>query len=133
MPHKGDLETFVEGVKKIEKLNQNSKILVSESCTHNISHEDIGRFKIPNLLNKKVGFELKYDFVVGHDFPDNIDEYDLVIHCGACMINRKSVINRVNFCKQRNISITNYGVVLAYLTGILDRAINIFNKEKRTS
>ena len=131
--HKGDLETFVEGVKKIEKLNQNSKILVSESCTHNISHEDIGRFKIPNLLNKKVGFELKYDFVVGHDFPDNIDEYDLVIHCGACMINRKSVINRVNFCKQRNISITNYGVILAYLTGILDRAINIFNKEKRTS
>lgn len=127
--HKGDLDLFVEGVRKIEELNLNSKILIAESCSHNISHEDIGRYKIPNLLNKKVGFELKYDFFLGKDFPNNIDEYDLVIHCGACMINRRSVINRINFCKERNISITNYGIIIAYLTGILDRAISIFNKK----
>lgn len=128
--HKGDLNAFVQGAKKIESLNSKSKILVLESCTHNVSHEDIGRYKIPNLLNKKVGFDLKYDFFLGHDFPENIDEYDLIIHCGACMINRKSVINRINFCKEKNISITNYGIIIAYLTGILDRAIKIFNLKK---
>ncbi len=129
--HKGELRTFVEGVEKISKLTKDSKVLVAECCSHNISHEDIGRFKIPNLLNKKVGFELHYDFTVGHDFPDNIDEYDLVIHCGSCMVNRKTVINRINFCRERNISITNYGVILAYLTGILDRSINIFKKREQ--
>lgn len=129
--HKGELRTFVEGVEKISNLTKDSKILVAECCSHNISHEDIGRFKIPNLLNKKVGFELHYDFTVGHDFPDNIDEYDLVIHCGSCMVNRKTVINRINFCRERNISITNYGVILAYLTGILDRSINIFRKREQ--
>lgn len=129
--HKGELKTFVEGVEKISKLTKNSKILVAECCSHNISHEDIGRFKIPNLLNKKVGFELHYDFTVGHDFPENIDEYDLVIHCGSCMVNRKTVINRINFCRERNIGITNYGVILAYLTGILDRSINIFKKREQ--
>lgn len=129
--HKGELKTFVEGVEKISKLTKDSKVLVAECCSHNISHEDIGRFKIPNLLNKKVGFELHYDFTVGHDFPDNIDEYDLVIHCGSCMVNRKTVINRINFCRERNIGITNYGVILAYLTGILDRSINIFRKREQ--
>lgn len=128
--HKGNLESFVKGVKRIEKLNKDSKILIAESCSHNISHEDIGRVKIPRLLNKRVGYELKYDFYVGNDFPENIDEYDLVIHCGACMINRKSVINRINFCQEKEISITNYGVVLAYLTGILERSIEIFKKKE---
>lgn len=123
---KGDLKIFVDGVRKIENLNQNSKILILESCSHNISHEDIGRFKIPNLLNKKVGFDLKYDFYMGNDFPENISDYDLVIHCGACMINRTSVVNRIKICKDKNISITNYGIILAYLTGILERAIEIF-------
>ena len=111
-------------------MNKDSKILIAESCSHNISHEDIGRVKIPRLLNKRVGYELKYDFYVGNDFPENIDEYDLVIHCGACMINRKSVINRINFCQEKEISITNYGVVLAYLTGILERSIEIFKKKE---
>lgn len=129
--HKGNLKSFVDGVRKIEKLDKDSKILIAESCSHNVSHEDIGRFKIPKLLNKHVGYELKYDFYVGNDFPDNVDDYDLVIHCGACMINRKSVINRVNFCEEKEISITNYGIVIAYLTGILDRAIEIFKKKEK--
>lgn len=126
--YKGDLDVFVDGVKKISRLQLNSKILIAECCSHNISHEDIGRVKIPKLLNSNVGFELEYDFFVGNDFPDNIDDYDLVIHCGSCMINRKSVLNRINFCKERGISITNYGVILAYLSGILDRSIEIFKK-----
>lgn len=126
--HKGDLDVFVNGVREIERLNKDSKILIAESCSHNISHEDIGRVKIPKLLNKHVGYDLKYDFYVGHDFPYNVGEYDLVIHCGACMINRKSVINRINFCRESNLSITNYGITLAYLTGILDRSIEIFKK-----
>ena len=124
--HKGDLKAFVDGARKIDSLNKNSKILISESCTHNVSHEDIGRVKIPKLLNKYVGAELNYDFIVGHDFPENIKDYDLIIHCGGCMINRKTILNRINFCRKEEIPITNYGIVLAFLTGILDRSLEIF-------
>ena len=123
---KGDLNSFVEGAKKIEELNKDSKILISESCSHNVSHEDIGRVKIPKMLNKYVGAELNYEFRVGSDFPEDIEKYDLIIHCGACMINRKTVLNRINYCKEKNVAITNYGVVIAYLTGILERTLSVF-------
>lgn len=126
--HKGDLNSFVNGARKINTLNKNSKILISESCTHNISHEDIGRIKIPKLLNKYVGAELNYEFRVGHDFPENINEYDLIIHCGGCMINRKTILNRIKLCNDKDVAITNYGVILAFLNGILDRSLEIFNK-----
>ena len=127
---KGDLKTFVDGVNKIRTLVPGDNILISESCTHNVSHEDIGRVKIPKLLEKFVGGKLNFNYRVGHDFPDDIEKYDLIIHCGACMINRKTVLNRVNLCNEKNISITNYGVVLAFLTGILDRSIeNLIEKE----
>ena len=124
--HKGDLKSFVSGARKIDSLNKDSKVLISESCTHNISHEDIGRIKIPKLLNKYVGAELNYDFRVGHDFPENIKDYDLIIHCGGCMINRKTILNRIDFCRDEEVAITNYGIVLAFLTGILDRSLEIF-------
>ncbi|GAA0115203.1 [FeFe] hydrogenase H-cluster maturation GTPase HydF [Clostridium senegalense] len=123
---KGDLKEFLDGANKVEDLNENSKILICESCSHNVSHEDIGRVKIPKLLNKHVGFNLTYEYRVGHDFPEDIEKYDLIIHCGACMINRKTVLNRVRLCKEKNIPITNYGVLIAYLNGILDRAKSIF-------
>ena len=125
--HKGDLKAFVDGARKIDSLNKNSKILISESCTHNVSHEDIGRVKIPKLLNKYVGAELNYDFSVSHDFPENIKDYDLIIHCGGCMINRKTILNRIDFCRSEEVAITNYGIVLAFLSGILDRSLEIFN------
>ena len=125
--HKGDLKAFVDGARKIDSLNKNSKILISESCTHNVSHEDIGRVKIPKLLNKYVGAELNYDFRVSHDFPENIKDYDLIIHCGGCMINRKTILNRIDFCRSKEVAITNYGIVLAFLSGILDRSLEIFN------
>lgn len=124
---KGDFEEFIRGAFKIKDLNKDSKILIAESCTHNVSHEDIGRVKIPKLINKFVGAELTYDYSIFHDFPEDIDRYDLIIHCGACMINRKTVINRVNTCKEKNVPITNYGIVLAYLNGILERSLSLFN------
>lgn len=125
--HKGDLKSFVDGTEKIKELNENSKILICESCTHNVSHEDIGRVKIPKLLNKAVGVDLEYHYKIGHDFPEDLSKYDLVIHCGACMINRKTVTLRVKRCKEQNVAITNYGVIFAYLNGILDRSIEIFD------
>ncbi|MFR4584715.1 [FeFe] hydrogenase H-cluster maturation GTPase HydF [Clostridium cadaveris] len=125
--HKGDINAFVDGAIKIRNLNRDSKILISESCSHNVSHEDIGRVKIPKMLNKYTGFDLHYEYRVGHDFPDDIEKYDLIIHCGACMINRKTVLNRVKLCKEKGIPITNYGVLIAYLTGILDRTMLIMD------
>lgn len=125
---KGELRDFVHGVSKIEELDENSRILISESCTHNTSHEDIGRVKIPKLLNKHVGKELNYEFKMGHDFPEDIEKYDLVIHCGACMVNPKTVQTRIDMCNEKGVKITNYGIILAYLTEILDRAIEVFRE-----
>ncbi|TCK92704.1 iron-only hydrogenase maturation protein HydF [Natranaerovirga hydrolytica] len=124
--YKGDLKTFVEGVNTINKLTEHSRILISESCTHNHSHEDIGRVKIPHLLNQYTGKSLTYDFKMGHDFPEDIKHYDLIIHCGSCMLNKKTMISRINQCKALGVPITNYGVTLAYLNGILNRCIDIF-------
>ncbi|WP_373899367.1 [FeFe] hydrogenase H-cluster maturation GTPase HydF [Haloimpatiens sp. FM7315] len=126
--HKGDLNTFVKGVEKIESLKENSRILICESCTHNTSHEDIGRVKIPKMLESHVGKKLNFEFKAGYDFKEDIEKYDLVIHCGSCMLTRKVMLNRINICNQKGVSITNYGVVIAYLTGILDRSLEIFNK-----
>ena len=101
-----------------------------EDALKDLKNVDLGRVKIPKLLEKFVGGKLNFNYRVGHDFPDDIEKYDLIIHCGACMINRKTVLNRVNLCNEKNISITNYGVVLAFLTGILDRSIeNLIEKE----
>lgn len=127
---KGDFETFIKGALSIDKLTKDSKVLFAESCTHNVSHEDIGRVKIPNLLNKYVGAKLDYEYAIFHDFPEDIEKYDLIIHCGACMINRKTVINRVNQCNEKEIAITNYGILLAHLSGILERSLSLFKNQK---
>jgi len=124
--YKGDLDTLVDGAAKVDELNENSRVLISEACSHNHSHEDIGRVKIPKLLNNHVGNELRYEFRMGYDFPEDIDEYDLIIHCGSCMLNRKVMQTRIDLCVEKGIKITNYGVILAYLNGILERCIEIF-------
>ena len=124
---KGELSYLLEGANKLKDLKSGDKILICESCTHNISHEDIGRVKIPRMLNKIAGGELNLEYKVGYDFDEDVEKYDMVIHCGACMVNRKSVINKINLCKEKNVPITNYGLVIAYFTGILDRSIEIFN------
>lgn len=123
---KGELSEFLEGTKKLDTLKTNDKVLICESCTHNVSHEDIGRVKIPRMLKKIAGGDINIEYKVGYDFDESIEEYDLIIHCGACMVNRKSVINKINTCKEKNIPITNYGMVIAYFTGILDRSVSIF-------
>jgi len=125
--HKGDLQELVRGVHIIKKLPDSARILIAESCTHNHSHEDIGRYKIPHLLDRVTGKTLKYDFKMGHDFPPNLEDYDLVIHCGSCMLNKKTMETRIRFCRERKVPITNYGVVLAYLNGILERTLEIFS------
>ena len=123
---KGELSDFLDGAKKLKDLKPGDNILICESCTHNISHEDIGRVKIPRMLNKIAGGDLNLEYKVGYDFNEDVEKYDMVIHCGACMVNRKSVVNKINLCKEKNIPITNYGLVIAYFTGILDRSVEIF-------
>ena len=123
---KGELGDFLEGANKLKNLKPGNKILICESCTHNVSHEDIGRVKIPRMLTKIAGGELNLEYKVGYDFDEDVEKYDMVIHCGACMVNRKSVINKINLCKEKNVPITNYGLVIAYFTGILDRSVEIF-------
>lgn len=124
--HKGDLWSFEKGIKAIESLKPGSKVLISESCTHNHSHEDIGRVKIPKLLNNKLGFELEYHFKMGHDFPNDIKDFEMVIHCGSCMINKKTMLNRITMCDEIGVPITNYGIVLAYINNILDASLEMF-------
>lgn len=119
--YKGDINYFIEGANAIGCLTENSHVLIAEACTHAPLAEDIGRVKIPNMLRKKFGAGLQIDHVSGTDFPDDLSKYDLVIHCGACMFNRKYVLNRVAQARNQHIPMTNYGVTIAYLTGILDK------------
>ena len=122
---KGDLKTFVDGAKHIDKLEDGDKVLILESCTHHAIEDDIGRVKIPNLLKKKTGKNLIFDNISGHDFP-KISEYKLIIHCGACMTNRREVLSRIIKANQAGVPITNYGIAISYCLGILDRAVKIF-------
>lgn len=123
---KGDLDEYINGTKVIEGLPDGANILIAENCTHNVSHVDIGRVKIPTLLEKKTGKKFNFHFKTGYDFTEDLRDYSLVIHCGGCMVNRKEILNRIKICKEQKVPITNYGVLLAYLNGILDRATNIF-------
>lgn len=117
--YKGDIELFTEGVKMLSKLTPQSRVLIAEACTHAPQSEDIGRVKLPRLLRKRVGEELTIDIVGGRDFPEDLTPYDLVIHCGACMFNRRLVMSRASQAQAQQVPITNYGVILAALTGIL--------------
>lgn len=118
--YKGDLSAFVTGAKAIDTLTEQSRVLIAEACTHAPLSEDIGRVKIPAMLRKRFGSGLQVDLVSGADFPQDVSSYDLIIHCGACMFNRKHVLSRVEQAKQQGTPICNYGVVIAKLTGILD-------------
>lgn len=122
---KGDINYFIESAKAISKLKPDSKVLIFESCSHNVSHEDIGTVKIPALLKKHLGFLPQIENKMSLDFPDDIAKYDLVIHCGSCMLGRSAMLTRVEKAKQRNIPMTNYGITIAYINDILERAIKI--------
>lgn len=124
---KGDLDEFIKGAKAIENLKDGDMVLILESCTHHAIEDDIGRVKIPNWLRKKTGKNLVIHNYAGHDFPD-LSDYKLVIHCGACMTNRREVLSRILIANQKNVPITNYGIVISYCLGILPRAVKIFEK-----
>ncbi len=124
---KGDLNTFIKGAQAIDTLNDGDKVLILESCTHHAIEDDIGRVKIPNWLRKKTGKNLIIENFSGHDFP-NIDEYKLIIHCGACMTNRREILSRILIANEKGIPITNYGITISYCLGILPRATEIFRQ-----
>ncbi|MCI5494210.1 MAG: [FeFe] hydrogenase H-cluster maturation GTPase HydF [Lachnospiraceae bacterium] len=119
--YKGDLDYYIEGAKALDALTGQSKVLIAECCTHAPLSEDIGREKIPRMLRKRAGEGLTIDMVSGTDFPEDLSGYDLIIQCGACMFNRKYVMARIGHAKEQKIPMTNYGVVIAHLTGILDK------------
>lgn len=121
--YKGDIRQFVEGASAIDRLTENSCVLIAEACAHAPMTEDIGRVKIPRLLRKKVGEALHIDMVSGSDFPKDLSKYDLIIHCGACMFNRKHVMNRLEQASIQQVPMTNYGITLAHLMGILDKIV----------
>lgn len=119
--YKGDIHTFTAGAEAVDGLTNQSRVLIAEACTHAPLEEDIGRVKIPAMLRKQFGEALKIDIVAGGDFPADLSGYDLIVHCGACMFNRKHVLSRIAAAKSAGVPITNYGVMIAKLTGILSK------------
>ncbi len=119
--HKGDIHYFIESAPAIDRLTERSRVLIAEACTHAPLAEDIGREKIPRLLRKRVGENLTVNIVAGKDFPDDLSSYDLVIHCGGCMFNRKFMLSRVKQCRQQGVPMTNYGITIAHIKGILNK------------
>ncbi|MBR2453050.1 MAG: [Clostridia bacterium] len=126
---KGKISQLINGTDAIPKLLDGDKILMLEACTHSTTHDDIGKVKIPTLLQKKTGKKLEFIHFSGYDLPQKLDEYKLIIQCGGCMINKKTIQNRLELFEKKGIPVTNYGVVLAYLTGILDRAKKVFENK----
>jgi [FeFe] hydrogenase H-cluster maturation GTPase HydF len=121
--YKGDIRQFIEGASAIDALTEESRVLIAEACAHAPMTEDIGRVKIPRLLRKKIGEGLQIEMVSGSDFPKDLSKYDLIIHCGACMFNRKHVMNRLEQASTQRVPMTNYGITLAHLMGILDKIV----------
>lgn len=126
---KGDLKGLVKGAEAIEKLKPGDRVLIAEACTHQCQAEDIGRVKIPNWLQKHVGGKLNFDWYTGDSFPDDVSQYKLVIHCGACMINRRAMLFRQRKCMASNVPMVNYGVIIAKLHGILPRVLSPLKPE----
>lgn len=124
--YKGDLQTFVDGARAIENLRPGDKVLIAEACTHHPIGDDIGRIKIPRWLTQYVGGKLDFNFIQGHDFPEDISPYKLIIHCGGCTFNPRMMISRIIKCRNCNIPITNYGMAISYSLGIFERALSPF-------
>lgn len=124
---KGDLKEFYDGAKAVENLKDKDKILIAESCSHHQIEDDIARVKIPRWLKAKTGKELEFTYHSSHDFVDNPGDYALIIHCGACMTNRREILSRIMKARKTGTPVTNYGIVIAHCIGILERAIAPFN------
>ena len=127
---KGDLDVLTEGVRAVERLKDGDKILIAEACTHHTQCDDIGRVKIPNMLKSRTGKNLIFEHTAGHGYKKNLTDYALIVHCGACMLNRRDILSRIGAAKEAGVPIVNYGVLLAYMTGILPRALAPLNSER---
>ena len=123
---KGDLEQLVRGVKAVERLQPGAKVLIAEGCTHHQVPEDIGSVQIPRWLRQYAGGDIEIDYVTGGDFPAELAGYDLIVHCGACMLNRQEMVSRLRKADDAGIPIINYGVFLSFVHGVLDRALEPF-------
>lgn len=119
--YKGDLKEYTKGVLAIDKLTEHSKVLIAECCTHIPQGEDIGRVKIPNLLRRRISPKIDITVSSGTDYPVDLSSFDLIIQCGGCMFNRKHILSRINRAKSQRVPITNYGIFIAYMNGILDK------------
>lgn len=126
--NRADFGTMLKGIEAIKNLKPENKILIAEACSHHASKDDIGRVKIPKLLSKYLGFDVKFDVSSGMDYPKNLKQYSLIIHCGGCMINKKQMISRLSYAVENNVPITNYGMVLSFVNNTLDRVIEPFIK-----
>ncbi|BAF59163.1 predicted GTPase [Pelotomaculum thermopropionicum SI] len=129
--YKGNLEALVAGAKAVESLKPGDRVLIAEACTHHRVADDIGTVKIPRWLRQKVGGELHFDWSSGIELPENLGQYSLVVHCGACMINRKEMLHRIMQVQAAGVPIVNYGVLIAYVHGILRRALSPFPSAMR--
>lgn len=124
---KGDLKTYIKGLDIIKKLKNGDKILIAELCSHRPIAEDIGRIKIPAWLKKHTGVDLQFEAIANKDYPKDLTRYKLVIQCGGCTVNRKYIISRIEQAKEQGVAITNYGIIIAYINGILERALTPFD------
>ncbi len=122
--YKGDIAEEIKGVFAIDRLKPQDRILIAEACSHHPIEDDIGRIKIPKWLKEYLGFELKWDSVAGRDYPDNLSDYKMIIHCGACMITRHEMLSRIQTAIERGVAISNYGIVISYLKGVLERVLS---------
>ena len=121
---KGDTEAYIEGARAIDGLKPPARILVAESCSHAPLEEDIGRVKLPNLLKKRIGGPVTVDIAAGKDFPEDLTGYDLILQCGGCMVNRRQILNRIRQAQSQGVPITNYGIAIAYIQGILEKVLD---------
>lgn len=124
--HKGDLDELVRGARAIDRLKDGDRVLIAEACTHQCQSDDIGRVKIPRWLRQTIGKRLIIEHASGSSFPDDLSEYALVIHCGACMLNRRTMLHRMSETKAAGVPIVNYGIFIAYVQGVFPRAIECF-------
>ncbi|NJI80253.1 [FeFe] hydrogenase H-cluster maturation GTPase HydF [Clostridioides difficile] len=124
---KGDLKELINGAYALENLKDGDKVLMAEGCTHHRQTDDIGTVKIPNMIRKKTGKDITFEFSSGVSFTEDINKYALVVHCGACMMNRAGMLSRIEKAKSFNVPIVNYGILIAYVKGILERSLELFN------
>ena len=124
--YKGDLAAVIGGAAALDRLKEGDKVLISEGCTHHRQCKDIGTVKLPGWIENYTGKKLSYSFTSGTEFPEDVSEYALVVHCGGCMLNEKEMKSRLKICTEQGVPVTNYGIAIAQMHGILKRSIEMF-------